>query len=138
MTNQLARRPEPVTLDTLWWFEACTQRKLLIQRCGSCGRLRHPARPMCSRCRSTRWDAIEASGRGTVYSAVEVHRPTVPGLDYPLAVGLIDLDEGVRLVARLLDVGPDDDVIGCPVMLEWPDVEPSRMLPTFRPRVPAC
>jgi acyl dehydratase/ribosomal protein S27AE len=50
--------------DNAWWWEACDKGKLLIQKCSSCGALRHPPRPMCGKCQSTAWESIESSGNG--------------------------------------------------------------------------
>ena len=58
------------------------------------------------------WTAQEASGRGTVYSFVVNHYPQVPAFDYPLAVGLIELEEGTRLVADLVGIDAADVRIG--------------------------
>ena len=44
---------------------------------------------------------MESSGRGTVYSYVVVHYPQVPAFEYPLPIGLIELEEGTRVVANL-------------------------------------
>jgi len=99
------RRPRPaLTQDNEFWFEGARQHRLLIQRCAQCGTLRHPPRPMCSECHSYEWDVVDASGRGTVYSFVVNHYPQVPAFDYPLAVGLIELEVGRRLVANVIGV----------------------------------
>jgi uncharacterized protein len=128
------RRPRPaLTQDNAFWFEGARQHRLLIQRCTRCGTLRHPPRPMCAECRSYEWDVIDASGRGTVYSYVVNHYPQVPAFDYPLAVGLIDLEEGTRLVANVIGIEPADIRIGMPVEVEWVDHDPDLSLPAFRP-----
>jgi uncharacterized OB-fold protein/acyl dehydratase len=127
-------RPRPaVTKDNAWWFEGAREHRLLIQRCDNCGVLRHPPRPMCDRCRSLDWSPIEAAGRGTVYSFVVNHYPQVPAFDYPLAVGLVELEEGTRLVANLIGLEPSQIRIGMPVVLEWVDHDPDLTLPAFRP-----
>lgn len=96
------KRPRPaITQDNAFFFEGARAGKLLVQRCTSCGTLRHPPLPACGRCRSFEWDTVEASGRGTLYSFVVVHHPQVPAFDYPLAIGLVELEEGTRLVANL-------------------------------------
>ena len=78
-------RPRPsITLDNAFWFDGAREHRLLIQRCASCGALRHPPRPRCDRCGSYEWDALEASGRGIIYSYVVNHHPQVPAFDYPL------------------------------------------------------
>ena len=88
---------------------------------------------MCSECRSYEWDVVDASGRGTVYSFVVNHYPQVPAFDYPLAVGLIELEEGTRLVANVIGVEPGDISVGMPVEVEWVDHDPDLSLPAFRP-----
>ena len=127
-------RPRPaLTQDNAFWFEGARQHRLLIQRCKQCGTLRHPPRPMCSECRSYEWDVVDASGRGTVYSFVVNHYPQVPAFDYPLAVGLIELEEGTRLVANVIGVEPSDIQVGMPVEVEWVDHDPDLSLPAFKP-----
>lgn len=128
------RRPRPaLTQDNAFWFEGARQHRLLIQRCKQCGTLRHPPRPMCSECRSYEWDVVDASGRGTVYSFVVNHYPQVPAFDYPLAVGLIELEEGTRLVANVIGIDPGEIRVGMPVEVEWVDHDPELSLPAFRP-----
>ncbi|HKA92261.1 MAG TPA: bifunctional MaoC family dehydratase N-terminal/OB-fold nucleic acid binding domain-containing protein [Acidimicrobiia bacterium] len=130
-------RPRPaLTQDNAFWFEGARQHRLLIQRCTQCGTLRHPPRPMCSECRSYEWDVVDATGRGTVYSFVVNHYPQVPAFDYPLAVGLIELEEGTRLVADVIGVDPADVHVGMPVEVEWVDHDPDLSLPAFRPAKP--
>ena len=133
--DALARRPRPaVTQDNAWWFEACRQHQLLIQRCSSCGALRHPTQPMCANCRSMAWDTVEASGHGTVYSFVVNHYPQVPAFDYPLAVGLIQLDEGTRLIADIVGIDPAEITVGMAVEASFADYDDELSLPQFSPR----
>ncbi|MFL6239444.1 MAG: bifunctional MaoC family dehydratase N-terminal/OB-fold nucleic acid binding domain-containing protein [Actinomycetes bacterium] len=127
-------RPRPaVTQDSEFWFEGAKQHKLLIQRCVPCGRLRHPPGPVCPRCTSYDWDTVEASGRGTVYSFVVNHYPQVPAFDYPLSVGLIELQEGTRLVADIIGVEAAEVEVGMPVQAEFVAVDDDLTLPMFRP-----
>jgi uncharacterized OB-fold protein/acyl dehydratase len=129
-----APRPRPaITQDSAFWFDGTKQGKLLIQRCASCGRLRHPPGPVCPQCTSYEWDTVEASGRGTIYSFVVNHYPQVPAFDYPLPVGLIELEEGTRLVADIVGIDPADIEIGTPVQVEFVAVDDELTLPMFRP-----
>jgi uncharacterized OB-fold protein len=133
-TTERALRPRPaVNRDNAFWFEAAQQRRLVIQRCASCGTLRHPPGPCCPHCRSFEWDTVEASGRGTVYSFVVAHHPRHPAFDYPLLVAVVELAEGTRLVTNLVGVAPDDVRIDMPVSLEWLEADPDLTLPVFRP-----
>ena len=127
-------RPRPgTTHDNLFFFEGAQERRLLIQRCTACGALRHPPQPRCDKCGSYDWDAVEASGRGVVYSFVVNHYPQVPAFDYPLPIGLIELEEGTRLVAQIVECPIESIAVGMPVEVTWLDDDPSQILPAFRP-----
>ncbi|PLW69027.1 nucleic acid-binding protein [Pseudohalioglobus lutimaris] len=89
--------------------------KLGIQRCQGCSRLRHPPRPMCGDCRSIKWEAVEACGRGTICSFTVLTHPQFPGYEYPLIIILVDLEEGTRLTSQLINCDPADVAFGLPV-----------------------
>jgi uncharacterized OB-fold protein/acyl dehydratase len=128
------RRPRPaISDDTRFFWEGVERGELLIQRCVSCGELRHPPRPMCPRCRSLEWDAVRASGRGRVHSYVVPHHPRLPAFPERYVVALVDLDEGTRLVTNLVDVEPEAVRIGMAVELRITRVDGELALPLFRP-----
>ncbi len=128
------KRPRPViTHDSRFWFDGAKEHQLLIQKCSDCGELRHPPGPMCHSCQSLRWEPIEASGRGTVYSFVVNHHPQLPAFDYPLPIGLIELEEGTRLVADLVGIDAADVEVGMAVEVEFADHDPDLTLPQFHP-----
>jgi uncharacterized OB-fold protein len=130
-----ARRPRPATSkDTEFFWEGAARGELLIQRCSSCGTLRHPPRPACGVCRSFEWDTVRASGRGEVYSHVTMHHPVVPPFEAPYDVALIDLEEGVRMVSNVVGIAPDEVRIGMPVEVVFEKVDDELTLPLFRPR----
>jgi uncharacterized protein len=127
-------RPRPaLTQDNAFWFEGARTHELLIQRCTSCGMLRHPPLPACSNCGSLEWDTVVSSGRGTLYSYVVVHYPQVPAFEYPLPIGLIELEEGTRVVANLGQVEREDVEIGMSVRAEFVDFDDELSLPVFVP-----
>ena len=127
-------RPRPaLTQDNAFWFEGARAHKLLIQHCTSCGTLRHPPLPACAVCGSLEWDTVESSGRGTVYSYVVVHYPQVPAFEYPLPIGLIELEEGTRVVANLGGVALDAIEVGMAVRAEFVDHDEELSLPLFVP-----
>jgi uncharacterized OB-fold protein len=121
--------------DNGWWWEAIDRGELLIQQCRGCGTLRHPPRPMCHVCRSLEWEGRPAAGSGSVHSYVVMHHPPMPGYDFPIAVGLIDLDEGTRIVANIVDCPFEDIHIGMKVECSIEELGGIR-LPVFRAAVP--
>jgi uncharacterized OB-fold protein len=127
-------RPRPaMTEDNRFFFEGARQGQLLIQRCTSCGTLRHPPLPACAVCQSFDWDTVEASGRGELFSYVVVHYPQVPSFDYPLAIGLVLLEEGTRIVANVEGVDPSDLRIGMPLQAHMVAFDDELSMPVFRP-----
>jgi 3-oxo-4,17-pregnadiene-20-carboxyl-CoA hydratase alpha subunit len=126
--------PRPgITRDNQFFWDGVAQRRLLIQRCARCHRLQHPPAPMCSGCQGLEMEAIEASGRGTIHSFVVAHHPPIPPFEYPNVVVLVDLEEGTRLVSRLVGVDPDDVAIGMRVTVEYEDAGDGLVLHCFRP-----
>lgn len=128
------KRPKPgISDDTRFFWDGCAEGKLLIQRCTACNTLRHPPAPVCSSCHSFDWDSVQASGKGTIYSFVVMHYPEVPPFDYPNPIGLIELEEGVRLTAGLVGVKRDQLAIGQAVQVEFHTFDDELILPLFRP-----
>jgi uncharacterized OB-fold protein len=121
--------PIPDRDDAFFW-EGARNGQLLIQRCASCGTLRHPPAPMCGRCGSLESDSVVASGRGTIHSWVVSHHPTEPDAE-PRIVVLVDLEEGTRLVSNLVDAAQEDVDNGLPVEVCFVDHE-TVVLPQFR------
>ena len=119
--------------DNAWWWQGFRDGKFLIQKCSDCGVLRHPCRPMCGECQSLNWESIEASGKGTVHSYTIMHHPPVPGYGFPIPIGLIDLEEGTRVVANIKGCEPDDIHIGMKVecLIEPAGEDDDLMLPFF-------
>ena len=77
------------------------------------------------------WTTVESSGRGTIYSYTVIHYPEIPPFEYPNAIVLVDLDEGVRLASQLRGADPDDIAIGQRVIAKLVDVQDDLTLPVF-------
>jgi uncharacterized OB-fold protein len=89
------------------------QGKFMIQRSKSTGRyVFYPrvAAP-CTGERDLEW--VEASGHGTVYSTTVVRNRPEKGGDYNVA--LVDLEEGPRMMSRVVDIEPSAIEIGMKV-----------------------
>lgn len=131
--TEAKEEPKPqYPLDSAFFWEGLEAHELRIQRCGSCGKLRHPPRPMCPWCRSLDRDHVVSQGRGTVYSYVVHHRPPVPGREHPFAVVLVQLEEGTRIVGNVVDCDPADVKIGMDVEVVF-ESDSERTLPLWRP-----
>jgi hypothetical protein len=94
--------------DNEYFWAGTATGELRIQRCNACGALRHPPGPSCPVCHAFDRGYVVAAGTGTVFSHVTHHHPKIPGHALPLQVALVDLDEGVRVIAgaaEALDIG---------------------------------
>jgi uncharacterized OB-fold protein len=130
-------RPAPsMTADSQFFWDGVKDGRLLIQRCATCGALRHPPRPMCPHCHSLTWDTLESSGKGTVYSFVMPRHPQLPFFDDDYIVALIELEEGTRLVSNVVDVAPEDTRIGMAVVVRFDEFDGGVVLPVFTPAMP--
>lgn len=121
----------PLGHDNAWWWEMANEGKLGIQRCLGCKALRHPPRPMCGACRSMEWDALQASGRGSICSYTVLRHPQFPGYEYPLIIVLVDLEEGTRFTSQLVDCAPADVDFGLPVRMVMQQDPDGFKLPVF-------
>ena len=96
----------PASPDTAFFWAGTAAGELRIQECGQCGARRHPPGPMCPQCGAAQRPAggepgyVVAAGTGTVYSYVVHHHPPVPGKPLPLVIALVELPEGVRVLAE--------------------------------------
>jgi uncharacterized OB-fold protein len=118
--------------DSQFFWDGVRDGQLLLQSCTECGRLRYPPGPMCPRCGCLEWKPKQSPGRGTVYSWVLSHHPTEPDAQ-PRIVVLVDLEEGVRMVANLWQVPVAEVRNGMPVEAFFTEVD-GVPLPAFRVR----
>ena len=132
--EQKPPRPKPASnSSTDWFWDACNNKELRIQSCNDCKNLQHPPAVRCLSCGSVLLDSITTSGKGSLHSWAIAHYPQVPAFDYPLIVGLVELEEGVRLVSNITDVEPEELEIGMPLEVHWLDVDNEFTLHQFKP-----
>ena len=123
--------PRPaITHDNAFFWEGIDNHKLLFQ--STEGRLRHPPSPMDPVSGSLEFDIVEAKGTGKIHSFVVMHQPQLPTLEYPLPIALVELDEGVRMIAHVVGSKAEDVAIGAPVQVEFIEIEPEYTIPAFR------
>jgi uncharacterized OB-fold protein len=126
-------RPLP-RLDTLnrpFW-EGTKQRKLLLQHCPACHDTRFPPAPLCPKCLADGQTWIEACGRGTLESWIDMHRAYWDGFkdSLPYRVCLVRLEEGPLMVSNLVD-GTDALTVGRSLKVVFDDVTDGVTLPRF-------
>lgn len=124
--------PVPTDITRAYW-EGAAAGKLLIQHCQDCGHHQFFPRPFCLACMSGELAWKATSGKGTIYTFTVNHRPAHASLAerVPYVVAMIDLDEGVRMMANLLDAPPAKLAIGKRVRVVFETLSDTITLPQF-------
>lgn len=104
--------PNPDHSNRHYW-ESAAQGKLVLQRCTSCGAYQFYPRALCTTCAGeTEW--VEASGRGTLHTFTVIRQNKSPAFAAlsPYAVGIVELEEGVRMMSNIIGCDIADLRIG--------------------------
>jgi len=140
-----SRRPRPaINRDNEFFWDGAREHELRVQTCAGCGAAYYPPTPRCWACGSMDLTWTVASGRASLYSWAAPHHQQAPGFRYPVLVGLVALEEGVRMVSNIVGCEKEDLRIGMPLELTWLDSHPAEVegatdsrgpvsLPQFRP-----
>ena len=131
--------PLPVAnADSLPYWNAARQRRLLIRKCNACRALHFMPRHLCPACWSDQLEWVEAKGTGSVHSFTIIRRAPMAAFAprAPYVLALIDLDEGPRMMANVLGEDALSVRIGDRVKVTFEDRGEGAMIPQFQ-RVPA-
>ncbi|MER8005943.1 OB-fold domain-containing protein [Streptomyces sp. NPDC094149] len=122
--------PEADAFTRAYW-DAAAEGRLLIRRCGACGRAHHYPREFCPYCWSEDVVWERASGRAALYTWSVVHRNDLPpfGERTPYVAAVVDLAEGPRMMTEV--VGCADPAAGLELEVAFREG-----VPVFRPRGP--
>ena len=101
----------------LTWRRIPERYRLLGVKCETCDKYFFPKRLLCPNCRRKgKIVGVQYSGKGTVYSFTEVSAPPKGFEDQvPYILAVIELDEGAKLTAQIVDAHKDDVKIGSKV-----------------------
>jgi uncharacterized OB-fold protein len=111
-----------MTRDDDFYWDGLMVEELRVRVCDACGRAACPPLPGCPHCGSDRSSVVVASGDATLYSWTVCHVAFDPNFaeEVPYVVGVVDLREGARIVARLEDVDPASLHDAMPLRVRWP------------------
>ena len=109
------------------YFERLAEGIFQIPRCTDCGRPHFYPRICCPHCGSLALEWFLPSGRGVVYATTVVRR-----IEGDHTVCLVDLDEGPRLMSRVVELPVEQVCIGLRVQARI-DITPEGPLLVFVP-----
>lgn len=130
-TQLLPSTSEP---DTGPFWAATAQHRLLYQVCRACSGVVFYPRAHCTHCTSSDLEWRESVGEGTIYTYSIVRDNRTPGFAemVPYVVAYVDVDEGFRLLTRIVGVDVDSVHVGDRVRVQWND-QGEISLPEFTP-----
>lgn len=131
-------RPRPTDISESFW-DATSEGRFELQRCDTCGAVIFYPRVNCPECGSRTLSAIDASGRGEVYTFTVARRPTHRAFADagPYVIAIVELEEGPHVTTNIVDCDPDDVTVGMAVELTFDTPDEGPPLPLFRPAAAA-
>ena len=130
-----ARLIPPVSELTRPFWEAASQHTLVLQYCEANDKYVFPPRA------HSPWGGgplawKEVSGRGSVYTYTIAHRPPHPvfAQQCPMAIAIVELAEGPRMMTNIINCDPGDLQVGMSVHVTFEAIDDSDItLPVFEP-----
>jgi uncharacterized OB-fold protein len=132
-STKLPPAPDGLNAEFYAW---CAKGELRFQHCTDCGRLRHLPRILCANCGSGKYDWVRSSGKGRLFSWTVTHQAMHPALanDVPYTVAVAELEEGVRMVARLRGIERDALKLDLPLEVGFENVSSEVAVPYLKLR----
>ena len=129
-------KPLPDILpETAEFWLATVNHILMFQQCRTCGKRIYFPRMFCCHCLSKDLHWVASQGLGTVYSFTIIHQAANEAFtrDVPYVYAIIELDEGYRMISNIINISPDQVVIGMRVKVVFEDATDKISIPRFEP-----
>ncbi|MCL1977147.1 MAG: Zn-ribbon domain-containing OB-fold protein [Candidatus Bathyarchaeota archaeon] len=119
---------EPFTIEQFYKF--LSQDKLMVGKCLKCGKIHLPPRPLCDSCYGIQFEWMQISGKGKLLTYTVIHiAPTQFQNLAPYAIGILELDGGLKIPGMIQEIPPEQLKIGmdlhvafgaCDASQNWP------------------
>ena len=135
MTDTVKSRPLPVptSISRPFW-EAAREHRLVIQYDPDTDAYQFYPRAISVATGKRNLEWREVSGKGTLYSFTDIH-VAPPGFEdlAPYMIGVIELDEGVRMMTPLQGITMEDAKLGMRMRVCWQKLSDEITYPAFEP-----
>ncbi len=125
--------PTP-TPETQHFWDGTRVGELRLQRCKDCCQVYFPPRPFCPACASKEISVFAASGKATLYSYI-INERHHPAFDGPYSIGVVQLEEGPRMMSNIINVPqtPEALILDMPLEVTFENLDDEISLPYFQP-----
>jgi uncharacterized OB-fold protein len=120
------------------FWAAAAQGRLIIQHCLACNTRQFYPRPLCVTCGADpEWE--EASGRGVLHTFTVIRQNGAEPFrsDLPYIVGMVELEEGPRMMGNITGCDVDDVAIGMGLVAYSVKVSDQVAVVFWEPALPA-
>jgi len=131
-------RPTPVPDElTKPFWDACNERRLVIQNCKACNRMQYPPENVCSECGSAdNLEWREVSGRGSINGYIVIHdsrlRLWQPEQPYNVAIVQLEEDPTINFFSNLPGTPVDQVPVGASVQVDFLDTGTGQLIHEWR------
>ena len=126
-------RPEDDPDSAPFW-QGADEGRLMIQKCGRTGQTFLYSRGLTEGVDEASVEWVESSGRGEIYSFTICRVPSDPFFadQVPYAVGSVTLEEGARVLGRLVTDDVETVAVGQQVEVDFERLDDDLAVPVFR------
>ena len=127
--------PIPDEVNKPFW-DACNERRLIIQTCTQCNRMQYPPEKTCIACgcAAMAWREVKGMGRVHGYCVMFDSRVKLLQERQPFNIAVIELEENpeIKFFSHLPGTPPDEVPVGAPVTLEFEQTYNGQLVPEWR------
>jgi len=128
--------PVPDEVSKPFW-DACNERRLIVQYCTACDRRQYPPQETCAGCRSAdHLEWRETSGRGRINGYCVMYDSRIVPLrdDQPYNIAVIELEEDpvIKFLSHLPGVPVEEVPVGAKVEVDFQEVSPDQLIHEWR------
>ena len=107
-----------------FWREIPQRYRLEAGKCTKCGKTFFPPRLVCDACRCREFETVRLPDRGKLVTYTVIRTPPSQFKEQsPYALGLVELEGGVRLMCQIGDCDPESLAIDQEVQIEFRKVQ---------------
>lgn len=107
-----------------YWREIPQRYRFEANICSQCGKKFFPPRLICSACGGEELERTKIAEKGSLLTFTVIRVPPHQFEDQaPYAVGVVELEDGVKLTAQIVDCPFDRIEIGMPLKLEFRKIQ---------------
>jgi uncharacterized OB-fold protein len=120
----------PFTIEQ--FYKNLAQGKLMAGKCMRCGKIHLPPRPLCDNCFSQEFTWVEVSGKGKLltYTVIHIAPPQFQALA-PYAVGILQLENGLRIPGLISGVTQEQLKVGMELTIDFGTCDTAQSWPQW-------